>query len=82
MNAPAPDRSEQLDVLRDAIMELEAMGAVAADLAKEGRELIQRLESGRVEAGGMRKRLLAWARRVRKLLESQRGDKRRWFWWK
>lgn len=82
LNAPAPDRSEQLDVLRDAIMELEAMGAVAADLAKEGRELIQRLESGRVEAGGMRKRLLAWARRVRKLLESQRGDKRRWFWWK
>ena len=61
---------------------MDALGAIATDLAKEGWDLIQRLERGRVEAGAMRKRLQAWARRVRKLLESQLGDKRRWFWWK
>lgn len=57
-------------------------GAIAADLAKEGRELIQRLESGRIEPAALRKRFRAWSKHVRKLLESAPGDKRRWFWWK
>ena len=82
LNAPVPDQSEQLDILRDAVMELDALGATATDLVKEGRELIHRLESGRVEFAAMRKRLQVWSKRIRKLLESQWGDKRRWFWWK
>lgn len=82
MNAPVPDQSEQLDILREAVMELDALGATATDLAKEGRELLHRLESGQVEFAAMRKRLQVWSKRIRKLLESQWGDKRRWFWWK
>lgn len=82
LNAPVLDQSEQLDVLRGAVLELEALGETAAGLVKEGRELIQRLESGQVESGAMRKRFRAWLKRIRKLLESPPGDKRRWSWWK
>ncbi len=82
LDAPAPDRSEQLDVLRDAVMELDALGAIAADLAKEGRELIHRLESGRVEPATLGEPLRAWLKRIRQLLESPPEGKRRWFWWR
>ena len=52
---------------------MEALGETAAGLVKEGRELIQRLESGQVESGAMRKRFRAWLKRIRKLLESPPG---------
>jgi len=55
---------------------------IAADLAKEGRELIHRLESGRVEPATLGEPLRAWLKRIRQLLESPPEGKRRWFWWR
>lgn len=82
LNAPTPDPAEGLAALRDALLELEALGEPAAKLVEQGRLLERMLVDGRMELTVVKKRLIAWLRRVRAVLGHPPKPSRRWFWWK
>lgn len=78
LTTPTPDVTALIATLRAGLVELEALGDLAAALVTEGRDLIALLENGGLDA--TRPRLTDWLRRVDQLMQPAAQDRRRSWW--